>query len=247
MKNKTVVRKDLKNGEFTTIHHSILNDSRLTPIAFKLIVSILSDNDDNFKLSRAVYIKRLNISEGTFDSALNLLIECGYVKKSPTKIKNVLHYTISEYGNLTAENKKEELPTKEKFELNENDYLLIDKIANDNNINFDANKLLDCLEHNINNGKLNDKSKLTEENILKLINKFKIKEDAPIKIKITDKMIEEWCDLKSDGLTKQNLITLKLKIKEKFKQNNNMSENEIKNKITQIKTEFRKTSTNNQD
>lgn len=247
MKNKTVIRKDLKTGEFTTIHHSILNDSRLTPIAFKLLVSILSDNDDNFKLSRAVYIKRLGISEGTFDNALNLLIECGYVKKSPTKIKNVLHYTVSEYGNLINENKKEKLPTKKIFELNENDYLLIDKIANDNNIIFDPNKLLDYLTDSINNGKLTDKSQLNEINLLKLINKFKIKIDTPINEKITDKMIDEWCDLKSDGLTNQNLKTLKLKIKDRFKQNPDMNEKEIKNKITQFKTNFRKTAINNQD
>jgi DNA-binding MarR family transcriptional regulator len=245
MKNKTVIRKDLKNGEFTTIHHSILNDSRLTPIAFKLLVSILSDNDDTFKLSRAVYMKRLNITEGTLDSALKLLIKCGYIKKSPTKIKNVLHYTISEYGNLIDENKKEELPTKEKIELTESDVMFIDKIASDNNIEFDANKLLDYLLNSINEGKLTDKSQLNEVNLLKLIKKFKIKE--PIKETITDKIIEQWCDLKANGLTKQNLITLKLKVKDRFKNNPNMTEKEIKNKISLFKTEFRKTATNNQD
>jgi len=114
MKNKTVIRKKNTKGKFTTIHHSIINDTRLTPTAFKLIVLILSDSDDKFDLSRTLYINRLGVSEPTFDKALQVLIECGYIRVE--KLKNRIqfnHYTISEYGNLTPTKEEPKLLPKE--------------------------------------------------------------------------------------------------------------------------------------
>jgi hypothetical protein len=100
MKNKTVIRKKTENGKFTTIHNSILFDTRLTPNAFRLMTAILSDSDTNFNLSQTLYCKRLKIAKQTFFKAIAKLEECGYLKKTPTDIKNFNFYTLSEYGNL---------------------------------------------------------------------------------------------------------------------------------------------------
>jgi hypothetical protein len=130
MKNKTVIRKKLVNGEFTTIHNSILFDTRLTPNAFRLMTAILSDSDSNFDLSQTLYCKRLKIAKKTFFRAIDNLVECGYLKKTDVdkdviiaKIKKansdkkVYHYTISEYGNLKSESQPE--TDTEKVKLND--------------------------------------------------------------------------------------------------------------------------------
>ncbi len=104
MKNKTVIRKENEKGKFTTIHHSILKDKRLSSNGFRLLVNILSDSDENFKLSPTVYCNRLDISKTTFLNAIKNLEECGYLKRENSKIdtsKN--YYTISEFGNLKKE------------------------------------------------------------------------------------------------------------------------------------------------
>lgn len=101
MKNKTVIRKENVKGQFTTVHHSILKDKRLSPNGFRLLVNILSDSDENFKLSPTVYCNRLGITKTTFLNAVINLEKCGYLKREDSKIdasKN--YYTISEYGNL---------------------------------------------------------------------------------------------------------------------------------------------------
>jgi hypothetical protein len=116
MKNKTVIRKKLINGEFTTIHNSILFDTRLTPNAFRLLTAILSDSDTQFDLSQTLYCDRLGITKKTFFKAIANLEECGYLRKKDVgkdaiipKIKKansdkiLYHYTISEYGNLKSE------------------------------------------------------------------------------------------------------------------------------------------------
>ena len=120
MKNKTVIRKKLVNGEFTTIHNSILFDTRLTPNAFRLMTAILSDSDTHFDLSQTLYCDRLKIAKKTFFRAIDNLVQCGYLKKTDVdkdviipKIKKansnkkVYHYTISEYGNLKSESQPE--------------------------------------------------------------------------------------------------------------------------------------------
>jgi hypothetical protein len=112
MKNKNVIRKKLVNGEFTTIHNSILFDTRLTPNAFRLFTAILSDSDTHFNLSQTLYCKRLGIAKQTFFNAVTKLEECGYLKKTPTGVKNTFNYTLSEYGNLNNENTIPTLATK---------------------------------------------------------------------------------------------------------------------------------------
>lgn len=102
MKNKTVIRKKIESGGFTSIHNSIIKDKRLSPNGFRLLVSILSDSDDKFNLSQTLYCKRLGIEKTTFFNAINNLEDCGYLKKTITKGKKLYHYTISEYGNLNT-------------------------------------------------------------------------------------------------------------------------------------------------
>ncbi len=121
MKNKTVIRKENKKGQFTTIHHSILKDKRLSSNGFRLLVNILSDSDENFKLSPTVYCNRLRISKTTFLNAIKNLEECGYLKREDSKIdssKN--YYTISEFGNLKKEPSESITnETKDSFEQDE--------------------------------------------------------------------------------------------------------------------------------
>jgi hypothetical protein len=104
MKNKNVIRKKLENGKFTTIHNSILFDTRLTPNAFRLFTAILSDSDTHFNLSQTLYCKRLGIAKQTFFNAIAKLEECGYLRKTSTGVKDLYSYTLSEYGNLNNEN-----------------------------------------------------------------------------------------------------------------------------------------------
>ena len=141
MTNKTVIRKEKKTGEFTTIHNSILNDSRLSATALRLLLSILSDSDA-FRLSQSLYKQRLGITENrTFLKAIANLEECGYLKKTEVgkgvfipnikkanSDKIVYHYTISEYGNLKSESQPEiEIqpePVSENIRLEVNDIQL---------------------------------------------------------------------------------------------------------------------------
>lgn len=106
MKNKNVIRKKLENGKFTTIHNSILFDTRLTPNAFRLMTAILSDSDTHFNLSQTLYCNRLGIAKQTFFNAVANLEECGYLRKTPTGVKNTYNYTLSEYGNFKSESQK---------------------------------------------------------------------------------------------------------------------------------------------
>lgn len=103
MKNKTVIRKENVKGQFTTVHHSILKDKRLSPNGFRLLVNILSDSDENFKLSPTVYCNRLGITKTTFLNAVINLENCGYLKREVSKVnKRKKHYTVSEFGNLNT-------------------------------------------------------------------------------------------------------------------------------------------------
>lgn len=113
MTNKTVIRKKNEVGKFTTMHHSILLDTRLSSTAFRLLTIILSDSDTQFKLSQTLYCNRLDITKPTFFSAIDNLEETGYLRKTEIDPENkkktkkkLYHYTISEFGNL---NPKEEV------------------------------------------------------------------------------------------------------------------------------------------
>jgi DNA-binding MarR family transcriptional regulator len=97
-------------GQFTTIHHSILKDKRLSPNGFRLLVSILSDSDENFKLSPTVYCNRLGITKTTFLNAVINLENCGYLKREVSKVnKRKKHYTVSEFGNLKKEQSESDI------------------------------------------------------------------------------------------------------------------------------------------
>lgn len=110
MKNKTVIRKENVKGQFTTVHHSILKDKRLSPNGFRLLVNILSDSDENFKLSPTVYCNRLGITKTTFLNAVINLENCGYLKREVSKVnKRKKHYTVSEFGNLKKEQSESDI------------------------------------------------------------------------------------------------------------------------------------------
>jgi hypothetical protein len=138
MKNKTVIRKKTESGKFTTIHNSILYDTRLLPNAFRLLTAILSDSDTQFDLSQTLYCKRLGITKKTFFKAIANLEECGYLRKKDigkdvvlpnikkaNSDKTLYHYTISEYGNLKLESQSELVvqseTNTEKVELNDSE------------------------------------------------------------------------------------------------------------------------------
>jgi DNA-binding MarR family transcriptional regulator len=116
MTNKTVIRKKNEVGKFTTVHHSILLDTRLSSTAFRLLTMILSDSDTEFNLSQTLYCKRLGISKPTFFSAIDNLEKNGYLRKteinSEKSTKILYRYTISEFGNLITKEKNEKVTGK---------------------------------------------------------------------------------------------------------------------------------------
>ena len=96
-KNKKVIKKDLTKSKFTTVHHSMLYDQRLSANALRILISLLADAE-NFNASYKLFENRFNISNKTVKAAFKNLEECGYVKR--TKLARGFHYTISEFGNL---------------------------------------------------------------------------------------------------------------------------------------------------
>jgi len=184
MKNKKIIRKTNEASKFTTIHHSILNDKRLTSLAFRILVSILSDSDSNFNLSQKLLINRFNLTKNTLKSALKNLEECGYIKR--TKLKRGHYYTVSEYGNLNTDSIVEEIietiqpvesdkiiietPT-EKIDLNEVAIQIVNLVGNTHS-DAELAQILTYFDNSIQSGKLKDKSQLTNENILKVITKI---------------------------------------------------------------------------
>ena len=112
-KNKKVIKKDLTKSKFTTVHHSILYDQRLSANALRILISLLADAE-NFNASYKLFENRFNISNKTVKAAFKNLEECGYVKR--TKLPRGFHYTISEFGNLNptkVEEVTETITTKE--------------------------------------------------------------------------------------------------------------------------------------
>lgn len=101
MKNKTIHKKPTVPGTFTTIHHSILLDTRLTSTAFRVLLCILMDSD-KFNISRTLIANRLGVDKKTVKLAFKKLEECGYLRQTPIDNKNGFYYTISEYGNLAG-------------------------------------------------------------------------------------------------------------------------------------------------
>lgn len=106
--NKTVLRREQKSGEFTTVNYKLLRDKRITSTAKLLMIEMLSDSD-GFRFSEQLFINRLNISKSTYYRAINNLIKHGYIRKKKIQKTQYNHYTVSEFGNLNS--KQEDLPT----------------------------------------------------------------------------------------------------------------------------------------
>lgn len=104
MNNKKLIRRDNVAGKFTTVHHSILNDTRLSSTDFRILVSILSDAD-HFNLTRELIINRFGFDKKTVQQSFKNFEECGYMKR--TELKRGYFYTISEYGNLNSKDEQD--------------------------------------------------------------------------------------------------------------------------------------------
>lgn len=218
MKNKIVYRKELVKNQFTSIHTSILNDTRLSSNAFRLLTSILSDNDETFNLSQTVYCNRLGWNNKTFQRAIDDLIECGYIRrteisndkhipgvKKAGSTKKIYFYTVSEYGNLNSKKK---------------------------------------IQEPIKGLKIYDENILTKEYITNSIEKFIIDETPT---RVSDERITEMLDERSNGLTQEAYKAVLSKIINRVKDNPSMTEHQIAGKILAFKTEYRKPVMGNQD
>jgi len=104
MINKKVIRKENAAGKFTTVHHAILNDNRLSSTDFRILVSILSDAD-HFNLTRELIINRFGLNKKTVQQSFKNLEDCGYLRRA--ELKRGYFYTISEYGNMNNKENNE--------------------------------------------------------------------------------------------------------------------------------------------
>lgn len=103
--NKHVIRKELEKGKFTTVHHSILFNTNITPIAFRVFTIVLSDSDTNFNVSQTALAKRLKVHKETIKGALENLEEFGYLRRViPKYSKRGHYYIIDEAGRLNNKN-----------------------------------------------------------------------------------------------------------------------------------------------
>jgi len=117
VKNKTVIRKEIKKGEFTTVSNSILHNPNLTLKSKMLMIQVLSDSDDKFKFSRALYMKRLDITKNTLNDAINELIQQGYMKITKIGKTHYNHYTFNEFGNMKPKSNDEKNKTMSETDL----------------------------------------------------------------------------------------------------------------------------------
>lgn len=267
MINKNVIRRKNENGKFTTIHNSIINDNRLTSNSLRLLISILSDNDEKFNLSQQTYCNRLNWDKRIFFKAIENLEDTGYLKrteigkdkaipgmKKKGSNKKIYKYTVSEYGNLkketpkTEESHSEEIPvTQPKIRIEDYNDLLINEIEKRNVIgeNIDVMGVATYINKAYKEGKITNSEQLSVSNLNRIIDKFK---QEKIKIEIvSNKRVEEILQEKISGLTQKDVTSLRMKIMNRVKENPSMTEKEISTQILQFKTEFRKTAVGNQD
>lgn len=264
MKNKNVIRKERNENNLQlfvrSIPKSIIEDKNLSGNALRLILSILGDNDETFNLSETTYCNRLNWSVTTFYRAIEDLIKCGYIKrteigkdKSIPRVKKagsnkkVYFYTVSEFANLTSKEEKPSIEIEKQEEVIT--YALIankfNEVIKTLDYFIDINLLTSYLQNSYNENKIISLEQLTKENIVKVLNKFKIEEVLPTSV--SDKRIKEMLDERSNGLTQQAYKAVLAKIINRVKDNPSMTENEIAGKILAFKTEFRKQPVGNQD
>ncbi len=108
LKNKKVIRKEVKKGEFTTVSNSILHNPNLTINSKMLMIQVLSDSDDKFDFSRTLYMKRLGVTKNTLNKIINELTQQGYMKMTKIGKTHYNHYTFNEFGNMKPKAKGEE-------------------------------------------------------------------------------------------------------------------------------------------
>ena len=252
MKNKTVIRRPNQAGEFTTIHNSILNDTRLSAIEFRILLSILSDAD-TFNLSHQLIINRFKVDKKTVQKAFKTFENCGYIRR--TELKRGHYYTISEYGNLTP--KEIEVvcePAEETIELTEieplpikavteqldiADYIelitsLLPSYATDDNLTNLMLYLTDAIE----NRRLTKAEQMNEDNIRKIISKVI---PAP-NVSESIKYIHDVCDTHAGGkqITIGNKKEITSKVVKYFSDNKHLeiTEKAIKSRILLYKTSY---------
>lgn len=264
MNNKKVIRRKNENGKFTTIHTSIINDNRLTSNSLRLLISVLSDNDETFNLSQQTYCNRFNWDKRIFFKAISNLEECGYLRKteidsekSIPKLKKagsnkkIYLYTISEYGNLKKEDPiQSEIQEAKQAKINLANYQdsLFTEFDKRQELgqSIDENGVTDYINKAYSDGKITSPEQLSVPNLNKIIDKFKI-ENKSIQQAVSNKRIDELIQTRSSGLSQKDLNSLRIKIKNRVKENPLMTEQEIGSKILAIKTEYRKQPVGNQD
>lgn len=264
MKNKNVIRKERNENNLQlfvrSIPKSIIEDKNLSGNALRLILSILGDNDETFNLSETTYCNRLNWSVTTFYRAIEDLIKCGYIKrteigkdKSIPRVKKagsnkkVYFYTVSEFGNLTSKEEKPSIEIEKQEEVIT--YVLIankfNEVIKTLDYFIDIDLLTSYLQNSYNENKIISLDQLSYENILKVINKYKVKE-VELK-KVSKERIKELLDERSKKLTKKDYDSILIRILKRVDEKPTMTESEISSKIETFKTEYRKPATGNQD
>lgn len=256
MQNKTVIRKENKPGHFTTIHHSILMDQRLSSNDKVVLILMLSDAD-TFNLTQQSLINRLDLKKTAIKTVMKNLEKFGYLTRKEKKRGH--YYIISEYGNLSPSTEIEEIPElitvvvhdqiipnspspiieETITPLNLDDYE--DKICSLMPINLPSENIRQILGYfiqAIEKGTLNSTNQMTDDNIKKIIAKY-----SPAEIeekKISKAKLIEICDANSygSGMTRENQKNVKNKIISYFSENPTNSVNEVETKILKLKLTF---------
>jgi DNA-binding transcriptional regulator YhcF (GntR family) len=247
MTNKKVIRITNQAGKFTTIHHSILFDQRLSPMALKVLIVILSDAD-TFNLSRESLVNRLKVDKKTIQLAFKNLEQAGYIAR--TELKRGHFYNISEFGNLNTNEKielepqaqvqeeirtqvPEVLPTKIDIQSYISEITdALPEIYSDE----DLVKFIDYLNDAIDTGRLTDGSQMTVDN-LKKISKKLFPKAAPVNIA---KLCDEYAGGHMITIGKKAEITKKvLSFFEKY--DGQITEKLVKGRILSVKTAYQST------
>lgn len=253
MKNKTVIRRPNKPGEFTTIHNSILLDTRLSALELRILIIILSDAD-NFNLTQNLILNRLGIEKKTLQKAFKGLESCGYLRR--TVLPRGHYYTISEYGNLIK--KDETTPEEIQEEIQEPiaveqapvaeitaqpidlaDYFgMIESLLPSHATDENLDDIMVHLVEAVNDGSLSDPKQMTEANLKKIISKFS---PIPSMTEVT-KYITMLCETHAGGrqITNANKAEITAKVKKYFKDNLHVEPNEfeIRKRIRMYKTSY---------
>ena len=253
MKNKTVVRKPNQVGAFTTVHHSILFDTRISGLEFRILTIILSDSD-NFNLTQSLLINRLKVDKKTLQKAFKNLEECGYLRRK--KMARGHYYTISEFGNLADDRAGQLMVIEESNKVIpeiepvlENDVVeklcfedykgLIAKLI-PSSLNDDI--LVDVWSYfidNIGDGTLCSHKQMSEENITKIIKTFI--PSPPSRTEI-NRNINEICEAHAGGrgITIANKKEITAKTIKYFTDNPDVkpTEKTIRNRILLYKTSY---------